>query len=241
MNLKRAAGVRDSLRPPVVWQAPRLATTRIVVRSISAAPPALRAVFLLLALEACRSQAASARTDSAFTAAATTPTVVVDSVIPMGEALARFRRDLPPVASLAGGAASRDALVHRVVDALANNDTTAFERFAVTRAEYAWLYFPTTAIAHPPYELPPALAWFQLQERSRKGVTRALRELGGHRIDLRGYRCAPQPRVEGDNRIWSDCRVTVSRDGARAVTLHLFGAILERGGRFTIVSYQNDF
>ncbi len=128
-----------------------------------------------------------------------------------------------------------------VVDALAANDTAAFEALAVDRAEWAWLYFPSSTVARPPYELPPALAWFQLQERSRRGVLRALRELGGHRLDFSGYACAPEPNQEGENRLWTGCAVAIARDGGDPVTLRLFGAILERNGRFAVLSFTNDF
>ena len=165
----------------------------------------------------------------------------VDSILPMDVALERFRADLREPTRLTSGAGTRDALVRDVIVALAASDTAALARLAVDRAEWAWLYFPTSPVAKPPYELPPGLAWMQLREGSRKGALRALRELGGHRLDLRDYTCAEAPRAEGDNRLWTGCRVTLSRDGAEAVTLSLFGAILERDGHFAILSFTNDF
>ncbi len=166
---------------------------------------------------------------------------VVDSVIPMDVAMERFRVGLSEPAGFHGDVKSRDDLVARVIQALQDSDTTAFGDLAVNRAEWAWLYYPTTTLFKPPYELPPQLAWYQLQEANRKGVLRALRELGGHRVDLKGYTCDPEPTIQGENRLWSGCRVTLSRDGADPVTLGLFGAIVERGGVFEILSYHNDF
>lgn len=165
----------------------------------------------------------------------------VDSVFPMPVMLERFRKGLAEPTRLEHGAASRDALVGNVVAALQASDTARFEALAVDVAEFAWLYFPTTSIAKPPYELPPALAWFRLQEGNRKGVFRALRELGGRRLELKGYRCAEEPSVEGANRIWGGCTLTLERDGAAPVALRLFDSILERDGRFAILSYANDF
>lgn len=166
---------------------------------------------------------------------------VVDSVIPMDVAMDRFRAGLEEPSKLRGNLTSRDALVKEFVRALEESDTMALEQIAVNRAEWAWLYYPTNALFKPPYELPPALAWFQLQQADRKGALRALRELGGHRIDVKGYVCDPEPTLEGDNKVWTGCRVTLSRDGADPVTIRLFGAILERGGVFEILSYDNDF
>lgn len=166
---------------------------------------------------------------------------VVDSVIPIDVALDRFRAGMKEPSALRGTVTSRDSLVAQVMEALQASDTMAFEKLAVNRAEWAWLYYPYDKLSKPPYELPPNLAWFQRQESNRKGVFRALRELGGHRIGLQGYTCDPEPTLEGDNKLWTGCRVTLSRDGAEPVTIRLFGAILERGGVFEILSYANDF
>ncbi len=200
--------------------------------------PALPLLLPLLACLACEGRTPR---PEATAAGESPPTGVVDSVLPMDVALDRFRADLAEPDRLRSGADTRDALVQGVIDALAANDTAAFERLAVDRAEWAWLYFPTSTVARPPYELPPALAWFQLQERNRRGVLRALRELGGHEIDSRGYACDPEPTEEGANLLWTGCTVTLSRDGGEPVTIRLFGAILERDGRFAVLSFTNDF
>jgi len=180
----------------------------------------------------------------AATASAATPPAagaVVDSAFPMDVQIERFRRGTPQVTHLRSDITSRDSLVRSIIAGLARSDTAALERLAVNVAEYAWLYFPTTKVAQPPYEVPPALAWFQVQEKNRRGALRALRELGGHRITFKSYHCDAEPAVEGQNRIWSGCVATFSRDGAAMVDLKLFGAILERSGRFEVLSYQNDF
>jgi len=168
------------------------------------------------------------------------PTGVVDSVIPIREALDRFRADLEEPTGLRGPT-SRDSLVREMIEALRHSDTLAFERMAVNRAEWAWLYYPTTTISQPPYELPPALAWFQLQERNRTAVFRALREFGGRTLRYDGYECPAEPMTEGENRIWTGCTVTLGRDGEAPVTFRLFSSILERGGHFAFLSYANDF
>src|SRR5262245_8118588 len=172
--------------------------------------------------------------------AAAAPSGVVDSVFPMEVMLARFREGVPEPKGLTSGAGSRDALVRGVIDALETSDTLRFEKLAVSLPEYAWLYFPTTKEARPPYELPPALAWFRVQEANRQGVFRALRELGGKKLDFQGYVCDPEPTLEGDNKIWTGCLVKIPRPG-KPSEFQLFGAIVERDGRFAIISYANDF
>ena len=186
-------------------------------------------ISLLLALLACRAGTPGNEEEH-----------VVDSVLPIAEALDRFREDLREPIGL-HGPESRDALVGQVIDALQTSDTLAFERLAVNRAEWAWLYYPTNVLAKPPYELPPALAWFQLQEANRTGVFRALREFGGQDLRYDGYECAAEPTVEGENRIWTRCTVTLARNGETPASIRLFASILERGGHFAILSYANDF
>jgi hypothetical protein len=166
---------------------------------------------------------------------------VVDSVFPMEVMLSRFREGIPETRTLRGGVEDRDSLVARVVRALDAQDTLAFEAVGIDLGAFAWLYYPTAVSAQPPYELPPGVAWFQMQEENRKGVFRALRELGGRRIEYVGHRCAQEPAVEGDNRIWTQCRVTLRVDGGEPASVRLFSSILEREGRFVVLSYANDF
>jgi hypothetical protein len=197
----------------------------------------------VLAAVACKPRPEPAA-DSTVKPAASSSTaagVVVDSALPMPVLLDRFRHDLAKVETLRSDITTRDALVKRVVAALAAGDTAALERTAVNAREYAWLYFPTARVAKPPYEVPPALAWFQVQEKNRRGVLRALRELSGHRVTIESYHCDSEPTVEDQNRVWTGCAVTLVRDTERMVDLKIFGAILERDGRFEVLSYQNDF
>src|SRR5262245_9032664 len=70
------------------------------------------------------------------------PTRVVDSVLPREVEIARFRAGLPPVASLSGGASSREALIRRFVTALETSDTAGLRNLLMSRAEFAWLYYP---------------------------------------------------------------------------------------------------
>ena len=169
------------------------------------------------------------------------PAQVVDSVFPMDVMLARFRAELTEPSSLGRGADSRDALVEAVVQALQAADTTAFEGLAVDMAEWAWLYYPTSVQALPPYELPPGMAWLQLQENNRRGALRALERLGGHELAYGGYACDPEPTLEGDNKLWIGCLVNLGVDGAEPAPTRLFSAILERDGRFAVLSFANDF
>lgn len=167
--------------------------------------------------------------------------VPVDTLRPPTEALARFREGLPRVDSLSGGAASRDALVAGFVDAVARQDTSAVRAMVLDRAEYGWIYFPSLQRMNPATNMQPEVMWMLHVQESQKGITRVLRRLGGAQARFGGYACEAAPRVEGANRYWDACTVeTMAGDGETA-TLKLFGSLVERGGRWKIVSYANDF
>jgi hypothetical protein len=196
----------------------------------------------LLALAACTRGEASPRASSSGGADADRPATVVDSILPIEEELRRFRAVIgPEIGALQGGADSRDALVERFVEALAASDTSALAGLAMTIDEFGWLFYPHTPYVAPPYELPPNLVWFQIENGSSRGLGRLLERLAGRPLDVRGYECSPEPVDQGPNRLWEGCtvRFTMPDEGPRAMAL--FGSILERDGVFKFVSFTNGF
>jgi hypothetical protein len=165
--------------------------------------------------------------------------VVVDSAVPREQALRRFREGVPVATGLTGGAPSREALVRAFVRATEAADTAALRALALTRAEFAWLYYPTTPQGLPPYDLSPALLWFVTEGASSQGLGRLLAERAGRPLEYAGHACDPTPSVEGENRVWGPCVVRRLRAPGDTVAERLFGQILERGGRFKLVSLAN--
>jgi hypothetical protein len=165
---------------------------------------------------------------------------VVDSIFPIEEELRRFRATLAEhPQALDEAAPSRDALVARFVAALQATDTAELRRMALTRAEFAYLYYPTAQFAQPPYELSPALVWYRLESYSSRGLVRALDRFGGRPLRVTGHDCEESPLVQGGNRIWHGC-VLHARDAADSpVSLSLLGPVLEREGEFKMLSYAN--
>lgn len=163
----------------------------------------------------------------------------VDSMRPAAAALAEFRHDVPEVHALAGGAPSRDALIHAFVGALEQGDTAAVRGLLVDRAEFAWLVYPTSAQAAPPYELPPDVLWNTLDPQSRAGIQHLFRAAAGRDHGFLDYACPAEPVVEGANRIWGPCTMRFQGD-AGPYRVRLTGPILERDGVFKFVSYTNE-
>jgi hypothetical protein len=190
-----------------------------------------RAVLVLaLAVGACRGG------DAGGASAA----VPVDSARPATRALAAFRAGLPETRELGGAyATERDSLVARFAQALQRADTAAFMPMMMSRAEFAWLYYPYDPQSRPPYELPPELMWEQTMAQGERGITRALQRFGGRPLQHRGYACG-QEAVRGPNRVWTDCRLDVLDAAGRRVKVRLFGGIVEHGGRFKLLSYANE-
>jgi hypothetical protein len=167
--------------------------------------------------------------------------VRVDSIRPPAEALARFRDGLPIADALSGGAPSRDSLVARFVDAVTRQDTAAIQEMVLSRAEYGWIYFPSLQRMNPRTNMQPEVMWMLHTQESQKGITRVLRRLGGGQARFGAYACEDAPQVEEANRYFHQCTVrTIAPDGETA-PLKLFGSMIERGGRWKIVSYGNDF
>jgi hypothetical protein len=165
---------------------------------------------------------------------------VVDSIFPVEEEIRRFRVGLPEVTALSRGANTRDELVDRFVRAVERADTAALADLLLTRAEFAYLYYPHTMYTARPYELSPALVWFQMQNLTSSGLTRVLQRTAKGPLLVRGYRCEETPKTEGPNRVWNECKVTLQTPGAESTEMQLFGSVLERGGVLKFVSYASD-
>jgi hypothetical protein len=183
----------------------------------------------VVAAGACRRQPAQAATRSPQH---------VDSLIPRDVEVARFRAGLEPPRELSNGAPSRDVLVLRYVDALERSDTAALMALVLTRAEFAYLYYPTNPQGRPPYDLSPGLMWFMMQESTNKGSRRALDERGGHPLGYVGYSCDVRPSHEGDNVVWGPCAVR-RQTATGTIEERLFGLILERHDQFKFVTLAN--
>lgn len=166
---------------------------------------------------------------------------VVDSALPIAELLARFRATVPDTpTTLAGGAESPDALGRALLAAVQRRDTAAVRALTISRAEFAWLYYPHTRFTAPPYELGPELVWLQLVAASDKGAGRLLERYGGRPLRFERTRCPDTAAVEGPNRITTGCVVRFAAGDSAARELRLFATTIARDGRVKVLSFAND-
>lgn len=198
----------------------------------------------LVALCGCADRAPHTPADSqaAHVAQVAAAGGVVDSIHTMTEWLHRFRKGMSPPDSLRHAAGSRDALVRTWLTAVSRRDTSTLNALVFDRAEFAFLYFPTSPMASPPYEAPPQLLWGQILASSNAGVTKMLRQFGGRMLSDPIVSC-PDGSREGDNTTWTRCRLrfTVQDSAQRATHAsgQFFGTIVERGGRYKFLGYAN--
>jgi len=167
---------------------------------------------------------------------------VVDSTLPIAEEIRRFVVTVDSVPTrLREGARSRDELVARFLRAVESRDTLEFPRLHLQRDEFIGVYFPHTPFVAPPYELSPALLWFQMQNRSSRGIGRLLDRDGGRRLGATTVTCPDSAVHQERNRIWNGCTVTVRDSAGVSRVRQLFGGILERDGVWKFLSFSNDY
>ena len=163
----------------------------------------------------------------------------IDSFVPREEALRRFQQNLTPVTRLQSPYGRRDSLLAAFIHALSARDTAAIVAMAVTPAEFAYLYYPTTPQSLPPYDLEPGLMWQLLRQRSERGIRRALAVYGGQRLELLSHDCGPGSSREGRNTIVGPCTLRLRDQAGQGVSVRLVTQIMERNGRYKVLSYAN--
>jgi hypothetical protein len=201
----------------------------------------------LTAVASCNEQeAAAAGRDVPASGAEVAPRArptgyVVDSAFSMDEHLARFRTGLARPAELSGGLRSREALAQAFARALERADTAALFALQVDRAEFAWLLYPSSPLLRPPYRQPPEIAWLLLRQAGDKGLRRILERRAGQPLKTAGVVCPDSGFTEGANHYWRRCDLLVSPAHGDTVRERLFGVIVERHGRYKVMSYENQY
>ncbi len=208
-------------------------------RSVSLRAGGITALVTLILMAACSSgESREANPDGTVERRAP---VHVDSIFPIEEEIRRFREGLEEPAGLGSGAGSSiDGLVDAFLRALEAGDTERLATLTLDRAEFAWLYYPHTMYVERPYQLGPALVWYQQQNLSGRGLTRALRRYDGETLYDTGVDCQEPAEAFGAGRIRHGCRVVGELPTGEEVVEVLFGSILELDGRFKFVGYANE-
>jgi hypothetical protein len=140
---------------------------------------------------------------------------------------------------LSGGRASLEDLAREVLRCLRAQDADGLHALRITRDEYLELLFPEFDEAKRPSTIPPEFHWKLMDLNSRKGLRGVLSEFGGTDFELL--------RIEvGDLRGYARCRLhnkvllhlRKRSDGTTGVE-ELFGSVVERDGRFKLLSFKD--
>lgn len=169
------------------------------------------------------------------------PGYIVDSILPVDEQIRRFRATIAETPERLSGKNSRAALIAAVVGALEARDTSALIALTINRAEFAYLVYPESPFAVEPMQQAPNLVWLRHAAASGTGLVRLLERVSGRALGYKSVDCDPSPAIEGKNRIWKNCVIRYEPPGGKAESQRLFAGIVEREGRFKILSYANAF
>lgn len=173
----------------------------------------------------------------------TLPGYVVDSIFPIEEEVRRFKSKIGGTSldALQHASQSREALVRRLVRDVAKGDSTDLAALAVTPREFIDLVYPSSPYTHPPYRESPAIVWMQIANPSNSGYLRLFRRLGGQAFEYESHSCQGAPERQGKNTLWLNCTIRVLNPQHETTTQTWFGTILERDGRFKVMSFRNQF
>lgn len=165
----------------------------------------------------------------------------VDSAMTRSEALRRLAVTFPQPQALAGGAATREALVAEIGRALSARDTTALVRLSLSPSEWFFLYYPQATSRSLPPTMGPRQAWYIVAINSNQGAKRLLDASTTDAWTVLGHRCDGEDWTEGPNRVSAPCVLRVAR-GARHDTVEVAFAnqLIERDGQVKIVSFARD-
>jgi hypothetical protein len=168
-----------------------------------------------------------------------TPGYVIDSVFTPEENLRRFQATVtaPSGNRVSGGAPSTDALLRRYWALLAAGDTLGMTPLIVSRAEYAYLYFPESVEGAS--GMPPAVGWELIVRQSGRGLSRALFQAQRGPAPIVRTICSDEPRVMGKSKLYGPCGVVIRRDGTEE-TLWIAKSLLERDGVHKLLGLQNE-
>jgi hypothetical protein len=130
--------------------------------------------------------------------------------------------------------------VQRWVAAVEQNDSLSLIRLAVNRPEFALLIYPSSPYTKPPTRQSPWLVWQQLSDASALGFRRTTSRLGGRPLGVVDWSCRGEPEVQGENRIWNECRVRRVVAPGDTVIQQMFGPIIARDGVYKFVTLANE-
>lgn len=141
-----------------------------------------------------------------------------------------------PSHSLDNTRPSAETLVAGVLEALAESDAEALERFLITRDEYQAALWPQM----PDGEYTPFdFVWSLNDVNSRKGLRQLLSQFGGDRLELVSLRFTEAPESYEGFQLHSRAEVVVRRpETGETGTLSSFDVFVEHTSGWKLLNYD---
>lgn len=144
---------------------------------------------------------------------------------------------------LDGGASSVVDLVELAMDAFESHDTTALERLLIRRDEFVDIIYPELGLfyasARDTRIETKQFLWENQDRNSQKGLRKALREVGRKRMRVIDVRFEGGVKTFRTYKLHEGTQVIVRTERGTEATLLALGSIVERDGRFKLMSYRD--
>jgi len=144
---------------------------------------------------------------------------------------------------LTGGASSPRRLVEQVLDAVADRDTAALLAMLVDADEYDRIVYPELGAhyvaARDTRSETRQFLWENQRLDALKGMRSAMRELGGRRLSFVTIEFTEGEQRYPSYRLMEGGVVSVVDADGTPATLHMLGTMIEKGGRYKLLSYRD--
>lgn len=136
------------------------------------------------------------------------------------------------------GLDSPSYVAQSVIDALNDGQTDALHKLRVNEDEYLSWVWPEFSASQPPMNFPGELAWANLNKTSFVGVQDAIASYSDSELTLVDIRIG-HTEGYGKFRLLQDNILVVRKIDGEELNLRFLGSIVERDGRYKLLSYRD--
>jgi hypothetical protein len=165
--------------------------------------------------------------ESASTTGAGGPATKVSYTRDSGRALER--RDFASPADLG----------RAVVEGLNANDPEALYRLLVSKQEYTGELWPAFPASDPKFNFTPEFAWSNLYKKCVIGIEKRTARHGGKNLSFSGIRFDRPTEAYNGFRLHRGTVLTVRNPDGKEGELKFLGSVVEKGGRYRLLSYDD--
>jgi hypothetical protein len=143
-------------------------------------------------------------------------------------------------AALAGSAASPEEAARVVLDRLAARDLEGLRALAIDEHEFRRIVWPALPSSRPEANLPVEYAWASLRQTSLGALATTVSAHGGQNYQLLSVRFRGETTAYDGFTVHRDTELVVRERSGAARTIRVFGSMIERDGRWKVISFVTD-